>query len=415
MLPRYLFLLFIFISPVLIFSQVPSIISGPFQGSTTTHSAKVWMMVKNTKGVSISSNESAKIQTGFFPINDSLFILQIEAKELIINENNKIDITLNNGILEFNQPFNIKLIKNEISDFSFLAGSCTWPHKNKSKRWNIFDSMRSFPSDFMLWMGDNIYLRNGDWETAEGINNKYIRYRKNPKLNAFLKSQPNFAAWDDHEFGPNDADASFGNKSVTLQAFKDFWMNPSYGTEDILGTFYSFEWQDVEFFVLDGRYYKTDSEMYGKKQMDWLKNELENSNARVKFVVGGSQFLVESSGENWGDHPSEKNDFMNFIQKEKIKGLVFLSGDRHYAELSILDDGVHPKILEITTSPLTSFPNPFSSNKLKLREKGTLVKKSNFARIFLEGKNESRKLRIELRGRKGQLFWEYEILVDDLQ
>lgn len=425
MLRYFLFpLLSFFLSIQVCIAQTPRIVSGPFQGATTPTSTEIWMMVAHASEVLVENyslrfvdtNETETIPMNLTFVNDTLFIASIKFEGLESGFYDDVYLELINKEREKVTDYIMMNIPDDkVSDFSFLAGSCSWPLKTKSRFWKIYETMLRRPSDFMMWMGDNIYLLKGSWGSREKINETYIKNRTQKEVNEFLKSRPNYAAWDDHDYGPNNAGGEFENKKETLAAFKDFWGNPSYGIDTLEGTFYSFEWQDVELFVLDGRYHRTLDEMYGKPQMEWLKEGIRNSKARVKFIVGGSQFLVHSGGEDWGDYPDEKDDFMEFIQKEKIEGIVFLSGDRHFAELTVSEENDMPKLLEITSSPLTSFVNPFARNKSKARVKGTLVKKRNFAQVFLEGEGMSRKLRVELRGRKGKLFWTYEILVDDLK
>ena len=423
---RYLIssLLFLCLFSQVSTAQTPRIVSGPFQGATTPTSTEIWMMVAHANEVLIENyrlrfvetDETEIIPLDLVVINDSLSIATIKFEGLESGFYDDVYLKLvNNKKEEISTNLIMQIPEDTISDFSFLAGSCSWPLKPKSRLWKIYETMLRRPSDFMMWMGDNVYLLKDNSESREKINDTYIKNRTQKEVNEFLKSRPNYAAWDDHDFGPNNAGGEFEGKDETLGAFKDFWRNPSYGTDSLKGTFYSFDWQDIELFVLDGRYHRTIEEMYGKPQMDWLKEGIKNSTASVKFIVGGSQFLVHSGGEDWGDYPEEKNDFLAFIKEEKIEGLVFLSGDRHFAELTILEEKDMPKLLEITSSPLTSFVNPFAANKSNTRVKGTLVKKRNFAQIFLEGEGAERKLRIELRGRKGKLFWTYEVLVNELK
>lgn len=414
----------LFFSPLFILAQNPSIISGPFQGATTPNSTEIWMMathvdevfVDNYNSMFSNGEKQGVLPANIITLNDSLKIIKIKLKNLESASYDGLEIRLeNNSGQKLLKKISIKIPKEKVSNFTFLAGSCIWPFGRNKNKWNIFKTMENYPADFMMWMGDNIYLLKGEWDSKEAIYQKYIYYRNQPQLNSFLSKQANFAAWDDHDFGPNNSESNFENKKLTFNAFKDFWANPSAGTDSIPGTFYSFVWQDVELFVLDGRYHRNETGMYGSAQMDWLKKGIKNSDARIKFIVGGSQFLVHSGGEDWGDYPKEKDDFLAFIEEEKIDGIVFLSGDRHYAELTVLERENAPDLIEITSSPLTSFVNPFASNKSGTRVKGTLVKKRNFARIFLSSIGEHRELKIELRGRKGKLFWSHEFLVDDLK
>ncbi len=384
------------------------------QGATTTTSTKIWMMVSHTSLLKFEHPELEGKITGKIVkyINDTLGIVQLDIDNLLPNKKYPLKYGFNQDG-EINQQFSFSTDGEEISDFSFLFGSCTWPFKKKKKHWNIFDTMQSTPSDFMLWMGDNIYLLFKSWKTKEKIYQKYIDNRTHPKLNRFLSSKAHYAVWDDHDYGPNNSDATFENKELTLQAFKDFWANPSYGIENTKGVFYSFKKQDVEFFVLDNRFHHQGEELYGKAQMDWLKKRLKNSEARVKFIVGGVQFFA-TNGESWQSFPKEKNDFFDFIEQEKIKGLLFLSGDRHYTELTKISKGEEGQILEVTTSPLTSYVNWLPGNKNPNRVEGTFHKTHNFGHIHLLGKEENRKIKIEIKNRKGELLWNYEVWVNDL-
>ena len=76
--------------------------------------------------------------------------------------------------------------------------------------------MEQVHADFMLWMGDNVYFLNSEWESYEGMFLKYVDMRLRPELNEFLKSKPQYAVWDDHDYGPNDSDGTFHKKDSAL-------------------------------------------------------------------------------------------------------------------------------------------------------------------------------------------------------
>jgi alkaline phosphatase D len=239
-----------------------------------------------------------------------------------------------------------------------------------------------------------------------------------------LLKRPQYAIWDDHEYGWNNADRSFPLKDTSLAVFKHFWRNPSYGTPDLKGIFFNVRHADAEFFMTDGRYHcdksplpdgKGSTAMFGKEQMDWLKTALKNSTARFKFIVCGSQIISnDPTAENMGDYPVEKKDLLDFLQHENIKGVIFLSGDRHFAELSKMErEGTYP-LYDITAS---SFTSPSYPHKLRndYRVAGTMTKKHNFCRITLDGIGNDRVCYVELFDTKGNLIWKKEIKATDLQ
>ena len=80
----------------------------------------------------------------------------------------------------------------------------------------------------MIWLGDNVYFREPD-DSRTGVYHRYSHDRSLPELQPLLGSVHHYAIWDDHDYGPNNSDRSFIYKNITLQAFKDFWANPTYG------------------------------------------------------------------------------------------------------------------------------------------------------------------------------------------
>ena len=200
--------------------------------------------------------------------------------------------------------------KDSLRNFSFAFGSCTYINEKQydrdgepfGKALNIINSIEKKHPNFMLWLGDNIYLRKGEWSSKTGIYRRYTNFKSHPALQSFWKSMPHYAIWDDHDFGPNDADRSFYNKEITLQAFKDFWANPSYGVNGQSGITSYFAYEDVAFFLLDNRYFRSpnkrntgEREILGKAQIEWLIDALVNSKASFKFIVVGGQVVSDAA------------------------------------------------------------------------------------------------------------------------
>jgi len=126
--------------------------------------------------------------------------------------------------------------RGDAPDFSFAMGSGTYISEEKYDRpgtpyggdYQIFTDIYKRAPNFMLWLGDNVYLREADWNSKTGIYYRYTDTRSNPEMQAMLGSMHHYAIWDDHDFGPNDSDRSFPMKKVTEKAFKLFFANPNY-------------------------------------------------------------------------------------------------------------------------------------------------------------------------------------------
>ncbi len=218
----------------------------------------------------------------------------------------------------------------------------------------------------MLWGGDNLYFQQQDELDPAAMAMRYQRQRTYPPLQKLLTSAPHLAIWDDHDYGPNDADMSYGMKGDSLQLFRRYWTNPSYGLPDVPGIFGRARWGDVDIFLLDDRWYRSanrakdgpEKTMFGAKQMAWLRNALIHSQAPIKLVVDGSRMSNRANRfEGWNHFATEQRAFADWLQAQRIDGVVFLSGDRHFGE--VLKDetpqGTYP-LYEFTSSPLTSRP-----------------------------------------------------------
>ena len=317
-------------------------------------------------------------------------------------------------------------------DFRFALGSCAYVNEPAYDRpgrvyggdYDIFTSINAQHPDFMLWLGDNTYLREADWNSRSGIYRRYTHTRALPEMQALLGRTHNYALWDDHDYGPNDSDRSFALKETTLAAFKDFWANPGYGLgtgEGITGTF---EWNDVQVFMLDNRWFRTPN-AYNKKegsylgaaQVTWLLDALASSQATFKFVAIGGQVVNPALVfENYTNFEQEKAALLQGIADRKISGVVFLDGDRHFTELSKLDRaGTYP-LYDLTCSPLTSSTFPNSRNEPNTtRVADTFVAERNFGVISVSGPRDSRQLKISIHNHTGALLWERTIRAAELK
>ncbi len=130
-----------------------------------------------------------------------------------------------------------------------------------------------------------------------------------------------------------------------------------------------------------------------------MKDALVSSEARFKVIAIGGQFLTSVKAfETYSNngYEEERNEIINFIYEHDIKGVVFLSGDRHFTELSCLHKKGEPTIYELTTSSFTAGVNTHGdSEENKYRIPETLVMRHNFSLLNFTGPEENRELLIE--------------------
>lgn len=314
--------------------------------------------------------------------------------------------------------------------FDFALGSCAFVNETRFDRpgtpygsnYHIFQTIAGRAPDFMLWLGDNTYLREVDWNSRAGIYARHTHTRSLPEMQALLAGSHHYAVWDDHDYGPDNADRSFWNKHIALEAFQDFWANPNYGIAGggITG---SFQWHDSQFFLLDNRWFRSnndrvtgDRQIFGPAQVQWLIDALKYSKASFKFVVSPGGFLYDrASGESaMNIAPQERATIIELITREKIPGVLFLSGDVHHSRFMTLQrDGSYP-LYEWTVSALTAGSHTPSNPRITNVVDGSVVVENNFGMVNVTGPRADRRLLLQTISHDGELKWQREIRATDL-
>jgi alkaline phosphatase D len=174
---------------------------------------------------------------------------------------------------------------------------------------------------------------------------------------------------------------------------------------------------------MDDRWFKSPNkrktgkrEILGEAQLEWLINSLCYSQATFKFVVIGGQVLNSATvHENYSNYPEERKKLLEAIMAEKIPGVIFLTGDRHYTSLSKMNrEGTYP-LYDLTISPLTSGTYQMRDEVNDFIVQETYLSERNFGLLKLVGKGNERKLIIEVFSWDGKKAWEKEIYAKDLK
>jgi alkaline phosphatase D len=218
--------------------------------------------------------------------------------------------------------------------------------------------------DLLLMLGDNHYGNTTDLQKHRVY---YTAHRLSAGWRELAPRVPIYAIWDDHDFGTNNSDTTQNGKENSLVAFMEFWGNPGFGEPDNPGCYYTFTRGDVQFFMLDCRYYRSpdkapvgpDKTMLGAKQIEWLKRELLASKAKIKLLATGSEWETFSSDDSWKMYLRERNEFFDWVEQQKLEGIILLSGDRHFSSAY----HVRGHFLELSGGPFGSGnaklkPNP---------------------------------------------------------
>ncbi len=305
---------------------------------------------------------------------------------------------------------------------------------------SIFDVVVKHNPDYFIFLGDNIY---GDTEDMNILKAKYKQLSDKPTFQNLKKNTEILATWDDHDFGWNDAGRHYQFKQESKEIFLDFFQEPkiserrnhegiytSYIKEiddkklqiilldvrtfrdDIKRNTGEFKEDDRYFYGLDYTPHKTaDSTFLGNEQWKWVEKEL-NKPADVRIIGSGSQFGIEYNGyEAWANFPHEQKRFLNLIKETKANGVLFITGDVHYAEISKLDVPDLYPIYDVTSSGLSSTWHFATPNKNRIE--GPIME-NHFGLITIDWAVKIPKIKMEVWDINDNQRFEYTVNLDDI-
>lgn len=241
----------------------------------------------------------------------------------------------------------------------------------------MLDRALALPFDLFIFLGDNIYA---DTTNAAVMAEKYRVRKESAFFQSLRNKAPVLATWDDHDFGWNDAGASYSMKVVSQKLFCDFMDEPPDSPRRQREGIYDARvfgppGRRVQVILLDTRYFRSalatgennvapsggkyiphpdpNVTMLGEAQWKWLAEQLREP-AELRIIASSIQFISEFSGaEAWANMPREKQRLLNLLAGANANGVIFISGDRHWAELSRLNRAGAYTLYDLTSSALT--------------------------------------------------------------
>ena len=411
-------------------------------GYPAARSATLWLQGDRDETVVIeywteTVSKDRRITTAYRLSASEDYTAHIEIKDLAPGTRYEYRVSLNDKPTLSNQTweFHTQSLSSSGQDppnFKLAVGSCAYindapndrPSRPYGGDYQIFDAVAAQAPDFMLWLGDNIYLRKNDPDSAEGMNARYRHARALPELQRLLRSTHHIAIWDDHDYDPNNADRNFGLKQSSLALFQRYWANAGYGLPNLAGIFGSFSYADADFFLLDDRYYRDadtapdhpGKSLFGEPQLAWLRTALLASKATFKVIASGSQLLNDTNRyEGWNHFPQERSRFLDWLSQSKIPGVLMLSGDRHLTMLIKRERPGDYPLHELTCSPLTARAADFwvEFGNAQIVE-GSKQRQRNFCELEFSGSKPDRRVEIRVRDAEGRLLWGRQLGVGDL-
>lgn len=271
-------------------------------------------------------------------------------------------------------------------------GSCS--HEDDSLQ--AWEAMAGEKPDLVILTGDNIYA---DTEDMALMAEKYKLQKSRRSYQRLMEEAPVIGTWDDHDYGLNDSGKHYRKKDSSKLLMLDFFDVPDddpVRTHNGVYREYSLKNGDhsIKVILLDTRYFRDtlykdmasharylpnkEGDMLGEAQWQWLENELNRSEADINLLVSSIQFIAEEHPyEKWANFPKARERMLKLLEKVKPKFTLFISGDRHIAELSKMQVyGLNYPLYDFTSSGLTHTWNEIGREPNKYRIGDMLISKN---------------------------------------
>lgn len=345
-----------------------NLIHGPMIGQVTDSKISFWVRTVEEDNVEIQCFEAEnpnKIASATKVIvsKENDYTQIIDVTDLKENTKYLYKVFLNDVEVEHLKDLNFTTYPSHKGVFSIGLGGGAGYTPQYEEMWNTIDSHKL---DAMLLLGDNVYI---DIPEQPGAFHDYTYYRRQSQndFHNMISSTPIYSIWDDHDaatddvwLGPYTEKPSW--KMPLLNVFENNWNNPNSGTSEKPACWYDFSIGDVDFFMLDGRTYRTnpfknEKTMLGPEQKEWLLNGLKESKAVFKVIASPVPWALDAkpgSHDTWAGFENEREEIFQFLTKNNIDGVVLLAADRHRTDFwKNKRDGDYP-LYEFMSSRLTN-------------------------------------------------------------
>jgi alkaline phosphatase D len=303
----------------------------------------------------------------------------------------------------------------------------------------VWDAIIGAEPDVFLFVGDNIYA---DTTNPAVMSAAYRKLAGQPGYRRLRALCPVHATWDDHDYGRNDAGAEYPMRVQSERFFLDFFQVPAGAPERSRPGVYAAHsygppGRRVQLLLLDTRSFRgpltpappttrcpkanyaenrdTTITLLGEAQWAWLEQQLLEP-ADLRIIASSIQVIPnQHCFEKWANLPHERARLFDLIARTAANGVLLVSGDRHFAEISRLDDpAVGYPLYEVTASGMNSAgPGRGERNRFRLSKDN--FREDNFGLIAIDWSRSDTRLTLQIRDARGEVGVEHRLRLSELQ
>lgn len=313
-------------------------------------------------------------------------------------------------------------------------GSCG--HQTKPQP--ILNTVIESSPDLFIYLGDNIY---GDTKDMKVLKQKYELLGSKPEFQKLRASTTVLSVWDDHDYGWNDAGKEYPFKAESKEIFMDFWRVPKNSDrrqhQGIYGEHrFTENGKTLQIILLDTRTFRDslkrnpkpipkgsslknqyqpdpspEKTLLGSEQWNWLEETLKQP-ADLRIICSSIQFGHEYNGwESWTNLPTEQKKLVELIRSTGANGVVFISGDVHWGEISKRPFPGCYDLYDVTSSGLTEKWYNTEPNRYRV---GEVYRKNHFGLIEIDWKPDNPTVNLSIVGLEGKAVAQHQFQLSEL-
>ncbi len=222
------------------------------------------------------------------------------------------------------------------------------------------EQMLLLQPDFFVGTGDNVYYDSPAMPRGEGVDERSIRnyYHlqfSQPRLVELFSNVGTYWEKDDHDYRWNDCDTTDGERQPShelgIRMFKE--QLPVTGPNDSDEVTYKTYRvsRELQFWLVENRDYRSpnnmsdgpDKTIWGKKQKEWLRRTLKESDAAFKVLISPDPMIGPDDSYKMDNHVNRKGfrhegqEFFQWLSDEEFgrNEFIIICGDRHWQYHSI--------------------------------------------------------------------------------